>query len=381
MIGDTNEFDFEHRIISSENTETIDDDTTIPARTYKTISELPFSDNIKKQILSFTNNIKTKSSHCGCVITSCPMIFVDDILFSISTEIGTTLRSIDFNNIEKEGDLAAILTNSYEGDLLAIKNIEKIKPVVYKVFWNALANQELIFTIGKGASARTINLPIPTTPFVIVTDDRKNVPLELYEEIYNIIDFGQHKTEARRATSKTTLEKYGLTITDDALEMLSKLQLPEHEFIAYLFDIRNKAFDNGVEEITIGLLNNAYSLPEIEVVNQMDGREFELFTGDLFRALGYSNINVTQTSCDFGADVIAEKDDVRFAIQCKRYSAPVGVSAVQEVLASKSLHDCHVACILTNNAFTPAAEELAKKNLVILWGGDKLKEFIERAKK
>ena len=50
MIGDTNEFDFEHRIISSENTETIDDDTTIPARTYKTISELPFSDNIKKQI-------------------------------------------------------------------------------------------------------------------------------------------------------------------------------------------------------------------------------------------------------------------------------------------------------------------------------------------
>jgi restriction system protein len=55
------------------------------------------------------------------------------------------------------------------------------------------------------------------------------------------------------------------------------------------------------------------------------------------------------------------------------------VSAVQEVLASKSLHDCHVACILTNNTFTMAAEELARKNNVVLWGSDKLKEFIEKA--
>lgn len=72
---------------------------------------------------------------------------------------------------------------------------------------------------------------------------------------------------------------------------------------------------------------------------------------------------------------------LKYAIQCKRYNGPIGVSAVQEVIASKSLHDCHVACVLTNSSFTPAAVELAKKNLVILWDRKKLQKFIDNANK
>lgn len=52
---------------------------------------------------------------------------------------------------------------------------------------------------------------------------------------------------------------------------------------------------------------------------------------------------------------------------------------MQEVMASKSLHDCHVACVLTNSTYTPAAVELAKKTLVILWDRSKLKMFIDNA--
>ena len=152
--------------------------------------------------------------------------------------------------------------------------------------------------------------------------------------------------------------------------------------LSRLFEVRNRAFETGIievdEEFVFGKLPD---IPGIEIVDNMDGREFENFSGDLFRGLGFSKVVVTPSSSDFGADVIAEKDDVRYAIQCKRYSAPVGVSAVQEVVASKSLHDCHVACVLTNNAYTPAAFELAKKNLVILWGRDKLKEFIDSIKR
>ena len=113
-------------------------------------------------------------------------------------------------------------------------------------------------------------------------------------------------------------------------------------------------------------------------IDSMNGRDFEFFVGNLFRSLGYYNVKVTPTSHDFGADIIAERDGVRFAIQCKRYSSPVGVSAIQEVMASKSLHDCHVACVLTNSTFTPSAEELARKNLVILWDGNKLKDFLSK---
>ena len=146
-----------------------------------------------------------------------------------------------------------------------------------------------------------------------------------------------------------------------------------------LLEIRNKAYKNNIKIITEDFLQNKIeTIPEFETINSMDGREFELFVGNLFNMLGYSNITVTQSSRDFGADVIAEKDDIKYAIQCKRYGSPVGISAVQEVIASKSLHECHVACVLTNSTFTTAAKELANKNLVILWDGNKLKEFINK---
>ena len=127
-------------------------------------------------------------------------------------------------------------------------------------------------------------------------------------------------------------------------------------------------------------LTNIFVVGQIDKIDEMDGRTFELFTGDLLFKNGFENITVTQASYDFGVDVIAEKDDIKYAIQCKRYNGPIGVSAVQEVIASKSLQDCHVACVLTNSSFTPAAVELAKKNLVILWERKKLQKFIDNAK-
>ena len=148
-----------------------------------------------------------------------------------------------------------------------------------------------------------------------------------------------------------------------------------------LIEVRNQAYESNVREITESLfIRTLDSIPELDKIDEMDGRSFELFTGDLLFRNGFENIKVTQASYDFGVDVIAEKDDVKYAIQCKRYNGSIGVSAVQEVIASKSLHDCHVACVLTNSSFTPAAVELAKKNLVILWDRKKLQKFIDNAK-
>ena len=145
-----------------------------------------------------------------------------------------------------------------------------------------------------------------------------------------------------------------------------------------MIEIRNRAYEANVTIVTEELLRDSKSFPSFNEIEMMNGHDFELFVANLFSSLGYYNVKVTPSSHDFGADVIAEKDDVKFAIQCKRYSSPVGVSAVQEVMASKSLHDCHVACVLTNSTFTPSAEELARKNLVILWDGNKLKELLEK---
>ena len=143
-----------------------------------------------------------------------------------------------------------------------------------------------------------------------------------------------------------------------------------------LFDVHNGYSNNYLDS------DNKTENKEIdEVDNDMDGFDFEKYTGKLLKANGFTKVEVTQCSSDFGVDVIAYKDDIKYAIQCKKYSSPVGIKAVQEVIGSKAMNDCHVAVVLTNNTFTKSAKEIAEKNNVLLWGRDKLVELIENMNK
>ena len=64
--------------------------------------------------------------------------------------------------------------------------------------------------------------------------------------------------------------------------------------------------------------------------DDMDGFDFEYYCADLLVADGFIDVQVTRSSGDYGVDILAEKDGVTYAIQCKRYSGLVGVKAVQE---------------------------------------------------
>ena len=116
-----------------------------------------------------------------------------------------------------------------------------------------------------------------------------------------------------------------------------------------------------------------------EIDNNIDGFAFEKLSKQLLEKNGFTNVEVTKASGDYGADVIAYKDDIKYAIQCKKYSNKVGISAIQEVIGSMSIYNCHVGVVLTNNYFTPAAKELANKNNIILWDKKKLDELIKNS--
>ena len=68
----------------------------------------------------------------------------------------------------------------------------------------------------------------------------------------------------------------------------------------------------------------------------MSGDDFEYFCADILRGNGFKNVEVTKASGDHGIDVLAKKDGVKYAIQCKRYSKPVGNKAVQEAYSGKA---------------------------------------------
>ena len=72
-------------------------------------------------------------------------------------------------------------------------------------------------------------------------------------------------------------------------------------------------------------------------IDIMSGEEFESFCAKVLQDNGFENVNMTKASGDQGVDIIAFKDGVRYAIQCKRYSNSVGNKAVQEVIAGAVL--------------------------------------------
>ncbi len=102
-------------------------------------------------------------------------------------------------------------------------------------------------------------------------------------------------------------------------------------------------------------------------MDEMGGHDFEYYCADILKAHGFIDVEVTKGSGDFGADILAEKDGVTYAVQCKCYDKPIGVKAVQEVYAGRDYYGRMVGVVMTNQYFTQPAVELAQKLNIMLW--------------
>lgn len=127
-------------------------------------------------------------------------------------------------------------------------------------------------------------------------------------------------------------------------------------------------------------LKNRNTLPsyDLSAIDALGGSEFEEYVASLFCKLGYK-AHPTKKSRDFGVDVVAHKGSERLAIQTKRYSQPVNLKAVQEVVAGMHRYNCNKSMVVTNNYFTPSAVELAEHAFCELIDRDGLARLIIQA--
>ena len=84
----------------------------------------------------------------------------------IANEMGVNIRVTSGPAIEKQGDLAALLTNLQEGDVLFIDEIHRLNRSVEEVLYPAMEDRALDIIIGKGPSARSIRLDLPNFTLV-----------------------------------------------------------------------------------------------------------------------------------------------------------------------------------------------------------------------
>jgi restriction system protein len=108
-------------------------------------------------------------------------------------------------------------------------------------------------------------------------------------------------------------------------------------------------------------------------------REFEVFCGDLLKEQNWK-VQLGKGTQDQGVDIFCEKAGKKVCIQCKKYSQPVGNSAVQEAYAGKTFSGADIAAVVSNADFTPSAKQLASTNKVLLLHYDDLRDLDSRFK-
>ncbi|MDK2779368.1 MAG: Holliday junction branch migration DNA helicase RuvB [Pseudomonadota bacterium] len=84
----------------------------------------------------------------------------------IAEEMGVQIKSTSGPVLEKAGDLAALLTNLEEGDVLFIDEIHRLNPAVEEVLYPAMEDYQLDIMVGEGPAARSIKIDLP--PFTLV---------------------------------------------------------------------------------------------------------------------------------------------------------------------------------------------------------------------
>lgn len=172
------------------------------------------------------------------------------------------------------------------------------------------------------------------------------------------------------------LEEAGIISPTDGIKHSEVLiSLEQFEKFMYKFPKpRKEIIDTELSEATPQ--DNTYTTKSQITYDDMTGEEFEKFCVVILSKNNFINVKQTKSSGDQGVDILAEKDGIKYAIQCKCYSKPVGNHAIQEVYSGKDYYNCHIGVVLTNQTFTESAITLANKTNILLWDRKVLNKLI-----
>ncbi|MBV1911800.1 MAG: Holliday junction branch migration DNA helicase RuvB [Kangiellaceae bacterium] len=199
----------------------------------------------------------------------------------VATEMGVNIRHTSGPVLEKAGDLAALLTNLEENDVLFIDEIHRLSPVVEEILYPAMEDYQLDIMIGEGPAARSIKLDLP--PFTLVgattraglltspLRDRFGIVqrLEFYDvkELTSIvlrsakivglpIDENGAKEIARRSRGTPRIANRLLRRVRDYAEVKYDGAITESvsDMALDLLDVDNKGFDNMDRKLLLAII-------------------------------------------------------------------------------------------------------------------------------
>ena len=257
------EFDFENRIMTSSYTPN-DNDTEISLRP-QTLDDYIGQEKIKENLKIYIDASKIRGDSLDHVLLYGPPGLGKTTLSNIiANEMGVNIRITSGPAIEKQGDLAAILTNLNEGDVLFIDEIHRLSRSIEEILYPAMEDYALDFIIGKGPSARSIRIDLPKFTLIGATTRAGQLTTPLRDRFGILLKLELYTPEELATIVKRSAGILEFEITDDgAYEIASRSRGTPRIANRLLKRVRDYAQVKGSGIINSDIAN--YALGQLEI--------------------------------------------------------------------------------------------------------------------
>ena len=237
-----------------------------------TIDEYVGQESAVKTLKIFLSGVKKRgiaSEHI--LFYGPPGIGKTTLSYIIARELEGDLKVTTGATLTKTGDLAAILTNLKDKDVLFIDEIHRMPKAVEEMLYPVMEEYALDIIIGKGPSARTMRLPIPRITIVGATTKLAMLSAPLRDRFGLVLRLDYYNESQMKNIIKRSAQLIGIGVTDDAASLIAKRSRRTPRIANRMLKrAHDVAQSQGVSVIDDKLLDKLFHLLEIDSVGLID---------------------------------------------------------------------------------------------------------------